>query len=163
MTTTSSPSRTVVHGVEGLRLLAGTDLGASSWWEISQERVDTFADATDDHQWIHVDAERAGEGPFGAPIAHGYLTASLVVPLLAELLDVQGVAMGINYGLDRLRFPSPVRVGSRIRLRGSVHSVEDVAGGAVQVTIHVTIEVEGAARPACVARVVYRYYADSRA
>ena len=157
MTTTPSDSRTVAQGVDGLRALAGTDLGTSSWWEITQERIDTFADATGDHQWIHVDAERASQGPFGAPVAHGYLTASLVVPLFGELLDVRDVAMGVNYGLDRLRFPSPVRVDSRIRLRGTLHSVEEVSGG-VQVAVDLVIEVEGSDRPACVARALYRYY-----
>jgi acyl dehydratase len=159
MTATPSVSRTVVHGLDGLRALAGTDLGTSSWWEITQARIDTFADATSDHQWIHVDVERAAKGPFGATVAHGYLTTSLVVPLFAELLDVRGVAMGINYGLDKLRFPSPVRVGSRIRLRGALHSVEEVPAGGVQATVDVIVEVEGSDRPACVARVLYRYYA----
>ena len=158
MTTTPTVRRTVAHGLDGLRALAGTDLGTSTWWEVTQERIDTFADATGDHQWIHVDAERAAQGPFGAPVAHGYLTVSLVVPLFAELLDVRGVAMGINYGLDRLRFPSPVRVGSRVRLRGALHSTEEVSGGGVQVTVDLVVEVEGSDRPACVARALYRYY-----
>ena len=107
--TTPTPSggtTTVAHGLDGLRGLAGTDLGTTGWLEITQGRVNTFADATDDHQWIHVDTERAAAGPFGAPIAHGYLTVSLLIPLFAELLDVQGVGMGVNYGLDKLRFPS---------------------------------------------------------
>jgi acyl dehydratase len=151
-------TRTTVHGLEGLRDLAGQDLGTTTWWEITQDRVNTFADATDDHQWIHVDPERAKEGPFGATIAHGYLTVSLIIPLFAKLLDVQGVGMGLNYGLDKLRFPSPVRVGSRIRLHGAVVSVEDVPGNGVQVTLDFTVEVEGSEKPACVARAAYRYY-----
>jgi acyl dehydratase len=150
---------TTVHGLEGLRALADTDLGATRWLPISQERVNTFADATDDHQWIHVDAERARAGPFGTPIAHGYLTLSLVIPLFAELLDVQDVRMGINYGLDKVRFPSPVPVGSRIRLLGKVGPVEDVPGDGVQVKVTFSIEVEGSDRPACAAEAIYRYYA----
>ena len=160
--TTPTPSEsttTVVHGLAGLRALAGTDLGTTGWLEITQGRVNTFADATDDHQWIHVDVDRAAVGPFGAPIAHGYLTVSLLVPLFAELLDARGIGMGVNYGLDKLRFPSPVRVGSPIRLHGTVDSVEDVPGDGVQVSVDFTVEVEGSAKPACVARALYRYYA----
>ena len=159
--TTPTPSdgtTTVVHGLDGLRALAGKDLGTTGWLEITQGRVNTFADATDDHQWIHVDLERAAAGPFGAPIAHGYLTVSLLIPLFAELLDVRGIGMGVNYGLDKLRFPSPVRVGSQIRLHGTVDSVEDVPGNGVQVSVDFTVEVEGSAKPACVARALYRYY-----
>ncbi len=157
-TTMPSGDTTVVHGLDGLRGLAGTDLGTTGWLEITQGRVNTFADATDDHQWIHVDTERAAAGPFGAPIAHGYLTVSLLIPLFAELLDVRGIGMGVNYGLDKLRFPSPVRVGSPIRLHGAVDSVEDVPGDGVQVSVDFTVEVEGSAKPACVARALYRYY-----
>jgi acyl dehydratase len=159
MTTSESPTTTTVHGLDGLRALAGKDLGASSWLEITQERVNTFAEATGDHQWIHVDVERAKEGPFGAPIAHGYLTVSLIIPMFVELLDIQDVGMGVNYGLDKLRFPSPVLVGSRIRLLGKVGEVTDVPGDGVQATFDFTVEVEGAAKPACIARAVYRYYA----
>jgi acyl dehydratase len=163
MTTTittppSGGTTTVVHGLAGLRALAGTELGTTGWLEITQERVNTFADATDDHQWIHVDVDRAAAGPFGAPIAHGYLTVSLLIPLFAELLDAQGIGMGVNYGLDKLRFPSPVRVGSPIRLHCTVDSVEDVPGDGVQLTVDFTVEVEGSAKPACVARALYRYY-----
>jgi acyl dehydratase len=150
---------TTVHGLDGLRALAGQELGASGWLEITQYRVDTFADATDDHQWIHVDVERARNGPFGGPVAHGYLTVSLVVPLFAQLLDVQGVTMGVNYGLDRLRFPRPVPVGSRIRLHGWLGAVEEVGAAGVQVTVDFTVEVEGSDKPACVGRALYRYYA----
>jgi acyl dehydratase len=150
---------TTTHDLEGLRSLAGQDLGTSSWLEVTQERVDTFADATGDHQWIHVDPERAKAGPFGRTIAHGYLTVSLVIPLFVELLDVQGVAMGVNYGLDKLRFPSPVPVGSRIRLRAAVDAVDDVPGNGVQVALDLAVEVEGSEKPACIARALYRYYA----
>lgn len=161
--TTATPSdgtTTVVHGIAGLRTLAGKDLGTTGWLEITQGRVNTFADATDDHQWIHVDVDRAAAGPFGAPIAHGYLTVSLLVPLFAELLDARGIGMGVNYGLDKLRFPSPVRVGTPIRLHATVDSVEDVPGDGVQVAVDFTVEVEGSAKPACVARALYRYYAQ---
>ena len=106
-----------VNGLDELKALAGSDLGTSDWLEITQDRINTFADATGDHQWIHVDAEKAAEGPFGAPIAHGYLTLSLFIPLFTELLDVQGVTTKVNYGLNKVRFPAPVKVGSRIRLR----------------------------------------------
>ncbi|WP_433790605.1 MaoC family dehydratase [Actinoplanes sp. CA-252034] len=150
---------TTVNGLDGLKSLAGKDLGHSGWLEITQERVNTFADATGDHQWIHVDVERARTGPFGAPIAHGYLTLSLVIPLFSDLLQVDGIKLGVNYGLEKVRFPSPVKVGARIRLAASVVSVEDVAGNGVQSTFDFTVEVEGSAKPACVARPVYRHYA----
>ena len=150
---------TTVNGLDGLRGLTGQDLGASSWLEITQERVNTFAEATGDDQWIHVDVERAKQGPFGGPIAHGYLTVSLIIPMFVELLDVQGVGMGVNYGLDRLRFPSPVPVGSRIRLHAKVDKVEDVRGDGVQIGFVFEVEVEGGQKPACLAQAVYRYYA----
>jgi acyl dehydratase len=146
-----------VDGLDELRKLSGSDLGTSSWIEITQDRVNTFADATGDHQWIHVDVEKAAAGPFGAPIAHGYLTLSLFVPLFTELLDVQGVTTKVNYGLNKVRFPSPVPVGSRIRLTARLASVEDVAGG-VQVTVDGTIEIEGGAKPAAVLQSVSRFY-----
>ena len=149
---------TVAHGLDGLRALAGQELGTSGWLEVTQEQVDTFADATRDHQWIHVDVERAKDGPFGGTIAHGYLTVSLVIPMFVELLDVQGVGMGVNYGLDKLRFPAPVRVGSRIRLHATVTSVDDVPGG-VQLSLSFVVEVEGGDKPACIAQALYRYYA----
>ncbi|GIF36631.1 MaoC family dehydratase [Actinoplanes xinjiangensis] len=150
---------TTVNGLDGLKSLAGRDLGHSEWLEITQERVNTFADATGDHQWIHVDVERARTGPFGAPIAHGYLTLSLVIPLFTQLLQVDGIAMGVNYGLEKVRFPSPVKVGAKIRLAAKVVSVEDVAGNGVQSTFDFTVEVDGSDKPACVARPVYRHYA----
>jgi acyl dehydratase len=148
-----------VKGLDGLKSLVGEDLGHSSWLEITQDMVNTFADATGDHQWIHVDVQRAEQGPFGAPIAHGYLTLSLVIPLFGELLKVEGITMGVNYGLDRVRFPSPVPVGSNIRLAATVVSVEEVAGDGVQTTLDFIVEVEGSPKPACVARPVYRHYA----
>ncbi|MBO4269598.1 MaoC family dehydratase [Microbispora triticiradicis] len=150
---------TTAHGLGEITALAGKDLGHSGWMEITQDRVNTFADATGDHQWIHVDPERAAKGPFGAPIAHGYLTLSLVIPLFGELLDIQGVTMSVNYGLEKVRFPSPVRVGARIRLAATVVSVQEVPGNGVQMLLDFTVEVEGSTKPACVARAVYRHYA----
>ena len=147
-----------VDGIEELKTLDGRDLGHSSWLEITQERVNAFAEATGDHQWIHVDVERAAAGPFGGTIAHGYLTLSLVIPFFAELLRVGGVSMGINYGLDRVRFPAPARVGAKIRLAARVDRVTPVGGGGAQVALEFTVEIDGSEKPACVARPLYRYY-----
>jgi len=146
-------------GLDEIKALAGKDLGHGDWLEITQDRVDTFADATDDHQWIHVDAEKAADGPFGGTIAHGYLTLSLVIPLFNDLLAIRGVKMSINYGLEKVRFPSPVKVGARIRLAASVAEVTDVPGDGVQMVCDFTVEIEGSDKPACVARPVYRHYA----
>ncbi|MDQ0957610.1 acyl dehydratase [Streptomyces sp. B4I13] len=147
----------IVNGLDELRKLSGSDLGTSEWIEVTQERIDTFADATGDHQWIHVDPEKAAAGPFGAPIAHGYLTLSLFIPLFTELLDVQGVTTKVNYGLNKVRFPSPVKVGSRIRLVGKLTDVEDVPGG-VQITVDGAIEIEGCTKPAAVLQSLSRFY-----
>lgn len=148
----------VASGLEGLRDLAGRDLGESDWLQVTQQRIDTFADATDDWQWIHVDPVKAADGPFGSTIAHGYLTLSLVIPMFEKLLDIQDVKMSVNYGLERVRFPSPVPVGSNVRLKAHVDSVEDVAGNGVQMAMDFTVEIEGASKPACIARVLYRHY-----
>ncbi|MEW2569469.1 MaoC family dehydratase [Streptomyces sp. NPDC047070] len=150
---------TTAKGLDGLIALADSDLGRTDWLEITQERVNTFADATDDHQWIHTDPQRAKEGPFGGPIAHGYLTLALIIPLFGDLLEIQDVSMSVNYGLEKVRFPSPVRVGARIRLHGTVDSVEEVKGNGVQMQLTFTVEVEGNTKPACVAQAVYRHYA----
>jgi acyl dehydratase len=147
----------MVTDIAGLKGQVGEHLGYTEWREIDQDRVNLFADATDDHQWIHVDPERSASGPFGGTIAHGYLTLSLAAPLMSELIEVQGVSMGINYGLDRVRFPAPVPVGSRIRAGGEIAEVTDVPGG-VQAKLVVTFEVEGGEKPACVAEVLVRYY-----
>ncbi|MFG3019101.1 MaoC family dehydratase [Streptomyces sp. NPDC048254] len=147
-----------VNGLDELKKLAGSDLGTSEWIEVTQDRIGTFADATGDHQWIHVDPERAAEGPFGAPIAHGYLTLSLFIPLFTELLDVQGVTTKVNYGLNKVRFPSPVKAGSRIRLTARLAEVEEVPGG-VQIAVDGTIEIEGATKPAAVLQSLSRFYA----
>lgn len=138
--------------------LAGTDLGYTDWVEITQQQVDTFADATGDHQWIHVDPERAKDGPFGGPIAHGFLTLSLAVTFWTELLEVEGVTTKVNYGLDKVRFISPVRVGARVRMNAVVAEVAEIAGG-YQLTVDQTIEIDGARKPAVVARGLYRFYA----
>jgi len=147
------------NGLDELKGMAGTDLGHTGWLEITQDRVDAFADATDDHQWIHVDRERAAAGPFGGTIAHGFLTLSLVIPLFGELLTVRDVSMGINYGLNRVRFPAPVPVGSKIRLAATLGAIEDAGVNAVQAVIDCTVEVEGGGKPACAAQAVLRYYA----
>jgi acyl dehydratase len=138
--------------------LVGTEIGVTDWMDMEQERVNTFADATNDHQWIHVDEEKAAAGPFGTTIAHGYLTLSLTVPMVQEVeLDVGDPKMVINYGLEKVRFPAPVPVGSRIRSRVHLVAVTDVAGG-IQVNRRVTVEVEGTEKPAMVAETVIRYY-----
>lgn len=156
----SSPENgRTANGLAEIKALAGQDLGHTDWMAITQDRVGTFADAADDHQWIHVDEERARSGPFGTTIAHGYLTLSLLIPLFNKLLTIQGVRMSVNYGLEKVRFPAPVPVGSKIRLAGTVVSVEDVSGDGVQMTLDFTIEIDGSAKPACVARAVYRHYA----
>ncbi|MEN2423726.1 MaoC family dehydratase [Streptomyces rimosus] len=147
-----------VDGLDELRALAGSDLGTSRWITVSQGRINTFADATDDHQWIHTDPGKAETGPFGAPIAHGYLTLSLFIPLFTEILDVRGVTTKVNYGLNRVRFPAPVKAGARIRLAGRLASVEDVPGG-VQITVDGTIEIDGGDKPAAVLQSLSRFYA----
>jgi acyl dehydratase len=147
----------IVETLDDLTPLVGTELGVSDWLEITQERIDTFADATDDHQWIHVDPARAKDGPFGTTIAHGYLTLSLIIPLWTQLLDVRDVRNKLNYGLNKVRFPSPVPVGSKVRVRGSLASVEEVSGG-VQLTLDAVVECDGSEKPACVAQPVFRFY-----
>ncbi|WP_173922922.1 MaoC family dehydratase [Agromyces sp. Marseille-P2726] len=138
--------------------LGGTDLGWTEWLEVTQDRVNRFADATDDHQWIHVDPERAAGGPFGGPIAHGYLSLSLTVKFWSELFDVTGVSTRVNYGLDKVRFVSPVKVGARVRMNAVIDEVTEVRGG-YQFAVDQTIEIEGADKPAVVARGLYRFYA----
>ena len=138
----------------------GTDLGTTDWLEVTQERVNLFADATGDLQWIHVDPQRAKDGPFGGCIAHGYLTLSLVNFFLPELIQIDNMKMGVNVGSDRVRFPAPVKVGARIRGRGEILKVEAIAGaaeGTVQSTVRVSVEIEGSDRPGCVADTISRY------
>lgn len=138
--------------------LGGTDLGWTDWLEVTQDRVNRFADATDDHQWIHVDPERAADGPFGGAIAHGYLSLSLTVKFWSELFDVTGVSTRVNYGLDKVRFVSPVKVGARVRMNAVISEVTEVRGGH-QFAVDQTIEIEGSDKPAVVARGLYRFYA----
>ncbi|MEZ5239710.1 MAG: MaoC family dehydratase [Microthrixaceae bacterium] len=148
-----------VEGIAGLEALVGEHLGHSDWLEITQERVNTFADATGDHQWIHVDPERAkAESPFGGPIAHGYLTLSLGPVLMPTIMTVTGVRMGVNYGCGKVRFPSPVPVGSKLRLGAQLDSVERLPGDGAQVQMTFTFEVQDAPKPACVAEIIFRYY-----
>ena len=137
---------------------SAADLGTTDWVTITQEQINQFADATLDNQWIHVDTERAKSGPFGTTIAHGYLTMSLAAYFGGQLIRVGGISMGINYGADKVRFPSPVPVGSKLRLGADLLDVEDVGGGGAQVTMRFTFEVEGAPKPSCVAEIIFRYY-----
>ncbi len=141
-----------------IETLTGTDLGWTDWFEVTQDRVNVFADATDDHQWIHVDPERAATGPFGGAIAHGMLTLALGVKFWTDLLDVTGVTTKVNYGLDKVRFISPVKVGARIRMNAVIAEITEVQGGC-QLTVDQTIEVEGGTKPAVAARALYRFYA----
>jgi acyl dehydratase len=137
----------------------GQELGTSDWFEVTQDRVDLFADATDDHQWIHVDVERAKtESPFGGPVGHGYLTLSLLIPMWSQVLTVTDTTMAVNYGLNKVRFPAPVPVGSRIRLTATLADVEQVTGG-YQLTVAGVIEREGGDKPVCIAEPVFRLYA----
>ena len=147
-----------VDGPDGLVALVGEHIGWSEPITVTQEQIDTFARATGDDQWIHVDPDRAKDGPFGTTIAHGYLTLSLLPYFLPRMWDVQGFSMGINYGAEKVRFPSPVPVGSVVRCGAVVDAVDDIGGGGVQVLLTGTIEVVDAPKPSCVAQVVYRYY-----
>lgn len=147
-----------INGIAGLKELLGQHLGYSDYIEITQDRVNLFADATGDHQWIHVDPERAAkESPFGGPIAHGYLTMSMGPMLFPQIATVSGIKMGVNYGCGKVRFPSPVPVGSKVRLGAELSNLEDIPGGA-QVTMTFTFECEGAPKPSCVSEVIFRYY-----
>jgi acyl dehydratase len=143
--------------VEELKAAVGTVVGQSDWVTVDQERIDTFADATGDHQWIHVDPERAKQGPFGTTIAHGYLTLSLIPMLAADVATLKGARMGVNYGLNKVRFPAPLPAGDRVRATFELLSVDDVEGG-VQIVSRVTIEREGGGKPVCVAETVSRSY-----
>ena len=149
---------TTIKGADELKARVGDHLGYSDWHEVTQEQVNQFAEATGDHQWIHVDPERAKSGPFGGPIAHGYLTLSMAPGLLHEVLIIEGFSMGVNYGINKLRFPAPVPVGKRLRVGATLKAADDVAGG-VQPTLELSFEVEGQAKPACIAEIIFRYYA----
>ncbi|MEU7923878.1 MaoC family dehydratase [Micromonospora sp. NPDC049801] len=147
----------VFTSVDELTAAVGETLGPGPWQRIEQDRVNLFADATDDHQWIHIDPERAAAGPFGAPIAHGFLTLSLVPALAGQLYRVEGVAMGVNYGLNRVRFPAPLRVGAAVRASAVIAEVSPVSGG-VQLVTAVTVNSDGGDKPVCVAETVSRLY-----
>jgi acyl dehydratase len=148
----------IFRSAEDFKTAVGRQLGPTDWLTIDQQRIDAFAEATGDHQWIHVDTERAKAGPYGGTIAHGYLTLSLVNHFLPELIRPEGMKLGINYGCDRVRFPGIVRSGTRVRARAEILGTEEVGPGAVQVKIRVSIEVESAERPACVADTLSRFY-----
>jgi acyl dehydratase len=147
---------TVFASPADLAASVGSELGVSDWLTIDQDRIDLFADATGDHQWIHVDPEKAASGPFGSTIAHGYLTLSLVNYFLPQIVEVRGISMGVNYGTEKVRFPAPVPVGSSVRGRGVLSAVKGIPGGA-QATIPVTVEVDGGDKPACVVDTVSRF------
>ncbi|MCX5197664.1 MaoC family dehydratase [Streptomyces sp. NBC_00249] len=147
----------IFTSAEELSAGVGEPLGPSDWLEVDQKRIDLFADATGDHQWIHVDPERAADGPFGSTIAHGYLTLSLLPSLVPQIMRVEGMRMGINYGVDKVRFPAPVPVGSLLRATALITSVTE-AGGGVQVAATVTVERRGGEKPVCVAQSVSRYF-----
>ncbi|GGN19797.1 MaoC family dehydratase [Streptomyces fuscichromogenes] len=146
----------IFNGLAELAAAAGESLGSSDWVAVDQERIDRFADATGDHQWIHVDAERAAEGPFGGTIAHGLLTLSLLPVFLQRLYQVEGVSMAVNYGLDKVRFPAPVPVGAKLRATSTITEAMPL-DGAVQLKLSTVIEIEGGAKPACVVDSVVRY------
>ncbi|RJP75036.1 MAG: MaoC family dehydratase [Candidatus Abyssobacteria bacterium SURF_17] len=151
-------AKTVIKGIEGLKAMKGKEVGVSDWHTVTQEEINTFAKATHDHQWIHIDPERCKrESPWGQTIAHGYYTISLAPYLLGQMLSVEGVQMGINYGINKLRFPTPLKVGRKVRARAELMEVEDIANG-VQATLKMTFEAEGEEKPSCVAEVIYRYY-----
>ena len=147
-----------IESIEALKGLIGEHLGYSEYMDVSQERVNKFAEATGDFQWIHIDVEKANAGPFGGPIAHGYLTLSLGPVLLPQAFTVGGIAMGVNYGANKVRFIAPVKVGSQIRAGFKLLTVEDTAGGA-RVPLEATFECEGASKPSCVAEVIFQYFA----
>lgn len=147
----------VMNGADELRSRVGEHVGYSEWIEVTQDQVQQFADATGDHQWIHVDPERAADGPFGGTIAHGFLTLALIPRVLPDLIDVRGFSMAVNYGLEKVRFPAPVPVGRRVRAGATIDEVKDVPGG-VQITETLTFEVEGSDKPACVATFVERRF-----
>ena len=147
---------TTFESADDLKAAVGTTLGPTEWVEIDQERINTFAEATGDHQWIHVDVERAKQGPFGGPIAHGYLTLSMTAFFLGEMMTVTGASAGVNYGANKVRFPAPVPVGSRVRGVAELTEVTDVPGG-VQMVTRVAVEIDGSDKPACVVDMVSRW------
>jgi acyl dehydratase len=146
-----------LHGIDEVKAYVGRELGVSDWYEVTQDEVDAFADATGDHQWIHVDPERAKDTPFGGTIAHGYYTLSLAPRFTYELFELEGFAFGLNYGLNKVRFPAALPVGKRVRMRAELQSVDEVSGG-YQLTTGLTFEVEGGEKPVCVAESLARVF-----
>ena len=149
--------KTLIDGVDGLKSLVGKELGQTPWQEMTYEMIRKFADATGDHQWIHVDRERAAAGPFGKPIAHGYFTVSLVAGLFFDLVEVRNFGFVINYGLNKVRFPTPLKEGQKFRLKMKLGDVKEIPNG-VEGLLNATIEIEGEAKPACAAELVFRFY-----
>lgn len=151
-------AKRIIEDLEELKGMVGQEIGVSDWISISQERVNTFADATGDHQWIHVDPERAKkESPYGGAIAHGYLTLSLAPYFLQQIMDIKKKRMGVNYGLNKVRFPAPVPVPGKLRMRADMAEAEEIKGG-IQAVIKFTFEVEGQEKPSCIAEAIFRYY-----
>jgi len=151
-------AKRIIEDLEELKTMVGQEIGVSEWIAITQERINTFADATGDHQWIHVDPERAKkESPYGGPIAHGYLTMSLAPNLLGKVMEIKKKRMGVNYGLNKVRFPAPVPEGAKLRMKADLAELEEIKGG-VQVVIRMTFEIEGGEKPCCIAEAIYRYY-----
>ena len=148
----------VFESIDAILAAVGKPLGKSDWLTMTQERIQLFADATDDQQWIHVDPVKAAKGPFGAPIAHGYLTLSLISSFLPQIVEIKGMKMGVNYGSDKVRYVNAVKVGARIRGSGELIAAEKTKDGGVQATMRVTVEIENESRPACVADIISRYY-----
>lgn len=152
--------KTVIPNLEQFKKMVGQELGVSSWRSVTQQDINAFADATKDYQWIHVDVERCKkESPFKTPIAHGYYTLSLAPGLLDEIVAVEGVKMGVNYGLNKVRFTAPVKVDSKVRMKAEIQDARDIPGGGVQGTLKLTFEIEGERKAACVAEAIYLYYA----
>jgi acyl dehydratase len=147
----------VIQGADGLRERVGTDLGTSSWVEVTQDRITTFAKLTGDEQWIHVDPEKAKDGPFGCTVQHGFLTLGMSTGLLWEVCVVEGFSVILNYGLNKVRFPAPLKTGSKMRMHVALAEVNDLKGG-VETVYRLTYEVEGESKPCCVADLVFRYY-----
>lgn len=151
-------AKRIIEDIEDLKTMVGQEIGVSDWIKVTQERVNTFAEATGDHQWIHVDPERAKkESPYGGPIAHGYLTMSLAPYFLQQIMEIKKKRMGVNYGLNKVRFPSPVPVGCKLRMKAEAAEIEEINGG-IQIVIKMTFEVEGKEKPCCIAEAIYRYY-----
>src|SRR5689334_23484493 len=153
----TAADKTVVTSLEELQRYVGKETRVGDWHLVTQEEINAFAEATGDHQWIHVDPERAAKGPFGTTIAHGYMTLSLLPALMHTMYSVEGAKLAINYGLNKVRFPAPVPVGSRVRATTTLVNVEDLGNGAVQLTVSTAVEVEGSGKPACVAESLLRY------